>query len=258
MNVNQKYIIHPISVSRKLSKAGGVNPNPLRKGVLHIWLLLITLLAGCFSSHLMAQASLPLPTPPGTPGQEVPQGPKPAPVELGKNDTILSGAILYQGDTIPYKELADIYIFSGTPEQYARLMERWTRLRNAVYLTYPYAVAAGKVINDINAHLAYMTDEKERKNYIKSREKELKAQFGNKLEEMSIYQGKILMKLINRQTGNNCYEIIKEYKGGFNARLWQTVAFFFGSNLKQPYDPAGEDKPIETIVQEIQRMYTKR
>jgi hypothetical protein len=63
------------------------------------------------------------------------------------------------------------------------------------------------------------------------------------------------MKLINRETGNNCYEIIKEYKGGFTARLYQTVAFFFSSNLKQPYDPTGEDAQIEKIVQEVQRMY---
>src|SRR5580698_10019807 len=183
---------------------------------------------------------------------------KPAPIILSKNDTILTGAIFWEGDTIPYRELTDIYIFAGTPQQYARMMERWNRLRNAVYVTYPYAVAAGRVINDINAHLAFISDEKERKNYIKSREKELRAQFGNQLEQLSVYQGRILMKLINRQTGNNCYEIIKEYKGGFNARLYQTVAFFFGSSLKQPYDAAGDDRGIETVVQEINRMYTKR
>ena len=183
---------------------------------------------------------------------------KAAPVQLGKYDTIMTGAILYEGDTIPFRALADIYIWGGTPAQYARMMEKWNRLRNAVYVTYPYAVAAGRIINDINAHLAYITDEGERKRYIKSREKELKQQFGNKLEQLSVYQGKILMKLINRQTGNNCYDIIKEYKGGITARVWQTVAFFFGSNLKQPYDAPGDDKAIESIVQEIQRMYTRR
>lgn len=183
---------------------------------------------------------------------------KAAPVQLGKGDTIVTGVILYEGDSIPYRVLADIYVWGGTPAQYARMMEKWNRLRNAVYVTYPYAVAAGRVINDINAHLAFMSDEKERKAYIKSREKDLRAQFSNQLEQMSIYQGKILMKLINRQTGNNCYEIIREYKGGFNARVYQTVAFFFGSSLKQPYDAAGEDQAIESVVQEINRMYSRR
>ncbi len=66
------------------------------------------------------------------------------------------------------------------------------------------------------------------------------------------------MKLINRQTGNNCYEIIKEYKGGFNARFYQTVAFVFGGNLKQPYDALNEDRVIEDIVMEVERMYGRR
>ncbi|HXB08194.1 MAG TPA: DUF4294 domain-containing protein, partial [Puia sp.] len=97
--------------------------------------------------------------------------------------------------------------------------------------------------------------EKERKAYVASREKELKKEFTEPLEQLSIYQGKILMKLINRQTGNNCYDIIKEYRGGFTARFWQTVAFFFSSNLKQPYDPKGDDKAIESIAVEVERMY---
>ena len=86
----------------------------------------------------------------------------------------------------------------------------------------------------------------------------MRQQFEEPLRNLSVYQGKILMKLINRQTGNNCYEIIKEYKGGFTARFYQTVAFFFSSNLKQSYDPKGDDLEIEKIVQEVQRMYGYR
>ena len=77
-----------------------------------------------------------------------------------------------------------------------------------------------------------MSNKRDRKKYIKTREKELKKEFAEPLKELSVYQGRVLMKLINRQTGNNCYEIIKEYKGGFNARVYQTVAFVFGSSLK--------------------------
>ena len=68
-----------------------------------------------------------------------------------------------------------------------------------------------------------------------------------------MYQGKILMKLINRQTGNNCYEIIKEYKGGLNARFYQTVAWFVGGNLKQDWDLKENlmDRQIDNIVKEI-------
>ena len=94
-----------------------------------------------------------------------------------------------------------------------------------------------------------------RKRIIKSREKEMKRDFGDKVTSLSVYQGKVLMKLINRETGNNCYEIIKEYKGGFNAGFWQTVAYVFGSSLKQPYAPQGDDKDIEKIVLELQKLY---
>jgi hypothetical protein len=125
-------------------------------------------------------------------------------------------------------------------------------LRNAVYVTYPYARIAGITINDINTHTAALSSKKERKKYIKSREKELKKQFGDPLENLSVYQGKILMKLINRQTGNNCYDIVKEYRGGIPARFYQTVAFFFGSSMKQDWDITDKvDRQIENIVKEI-------
>ena len=130
-----------------------------------------------------------------------------------------------------------------------------TRLRNAVYVTFPYARKAGMILNDMNVQLAAMNSESDKKDFIKSKEKELKKEFTDPMERLSVYQGKILMKLINRQTGNNCYDIIKEYRGTFSARVWQTVAFFFGSSLKQPYDAQGDDHDIEIIVQEVERMY---
>ena len=108
-------------------------------------------------------------------------------------------------------------------------------------------------MNDINAKLQNVTDRSDRKDYIKTREKELKKEFTDPLTNLSIYQGKVLMKLINRETGNNCYDIIKDYKGGLTARFYQTVAFFFSSNLKQPYDAQGDDRQIEMIVQEVCR-----
>ena len=129
------------------------------------------------------------------------------------------------------------------------------RLRNAVYVTYPYAKTAGKIISEVNVQLANVPDERQRKQIIKSREKELKRDFADKVTNLSVYQGKVLMKLINRETGNNCYAIIKEFKGGFNAGFWQAVAFVFGSNLKQQYDASGDDKDIEKIVLEVQKLY---
>src|SRR4029078_214505 len=128
-----------------------------------------------------------------------------------------------------------------------------TRLRNAIYVTFPYAKREGNVMNDINTQLLKVNSKESRKKYIQTREKELKKEFTDPLTNLSIYQGKVLMKLINRETGNNCYEIIKEYKGGLTARFYQTVAFFFSSNLKQPYEPNGYDSDIEMILKEVCR-----
>jgi hypothetical protein len=164
-------------------------------------------------------------------------------------------AIIYQGDTMPYTLLDPHWVNCKLTDAQKEALARYNRLRNAVYVTYPYARKAGVVLNDINANLIKISDRRQQKKYIHSREKELKKEFTTPLTNLSIYQGKVLMKLINRETGNNCYEIIKEYRGGLSARLYQTVAYFFNSNLKQPYDPQKEDLVIEKFVIEVQKLY---
>lgn len=236
----------------------------------YLSLLAVPLLASVFS---LAQVSHP-------PGQQ-PAGPATSPVTTsggasapaaatvdtaalppniprpvyGPYDTIIVSAKVYDSELLPARTLQYTWVKAPMTPAMRRRLEEWTRLRNAVYVTYPYARKAGVIINEMNTKMALLNTEGERKAYIQSREKDLRKQFAEPLEQLSIYQGKILMKLINRQTGNNCYEIIKEYKGGLSARLYQTVAFFFSSNLKQPYDAKGDDQTIESIVQEIERMY---
>lgn len=175
--------------------------------------------------------------------------------KAGPNDTLLVPYVMYGGDTMTYRELEMVYVFARmTPEQQERF-KKWTRLRNAVYVTYPYAIQAGMIINEINDQLGSIPDKKKRSAYIKTKESELKKRFADPLTNLSVYQGKVLMKLINRETRNNCYDLIKEYKGGFTARFWQTIAWVFGSSLKQDYDPKGPDAEMEGIVKEVAEMY---
>lgn len=164
-----------------------------------------------------------------------------------------------EGDTIPYGGyLPSVEVYGRMSKQWRNYWADWTRLRNAVYVTYPYAKRAGFIMNEINAKLVNVSDRKQRKAIIKSRERELKKEFTDKLTNLSVYQGKVLMKLIYRETGNNCYEIIDEYKGFISAAFWQTVAVLFGSNLKQNYDPRGKDLDMEKIVRDVERMYGYR
>jgi hypothetical protein len=178
--------------------------------------------------------------------------------ELGPYDTIPVPAKVHDGQIVPVGNLEWVWVSVPYPKHLLKKRQEWTRLRNAVYVTYPYARKAGYIINDINHKLSTITDKGDRKKYLKSREKEIKKEFGDPITNLSVYQGKVLMKLINRQTGNNCYDILKEYKGGFNARLFQTVAFFFGSNLKQPYEAQAGDREIESIVREVESLYGRR
>jgi hypothetical protein len=175
----------------------------------------------------------------------------------GANDTILVKAIVIDGESYPYSEMETVYVTNGSYEKMAKQLAAYNRLRNAVYVTYPYARTAGATINDINARMLGIDTKGERKKIIKGKEKELRQQFTEPLTNLSVYQGRVLMKLVNRQTGNNCYEIIKEYKGSLQARFYQTVAFFFGSSLKQPYDWRNDqtDRQIESIVREIDAVW---
>lgn len=171
------------------------------------------------------------------------------------HDTLKMAAIVYNGDTIPSSWLPHVVVYNELTAAQKEAAAKYNRLRNAVYVTYPYARKAGIVMNEINAHLVHFNDRSGRKKYINSREKDLKKEFTTPLTNLSVYQGKVLMKLINRETGNNCYDIIKEYKGGLTARVYQTVAFFFSTSLKQPYEPEADDRVIEKFVLEVQKMY---
>jgi hypothetical protein len=175
------------------------------------------------------------------------------------SDTLrVEAYITPEGDTIPQSWLPTVQVDAKQTNYWRKYWKDWTRLRNAVYVTYPYAKSASKVISEVNAELVNVKDENKRKQIIKSRERELKKEFADKITNLSVYQGKVLMKLINRETGNNCYHIIKEFKGGLNAGVWQAVAYVFGSSLKQQYDPAGDDQELEKIVKEVQKLYGYR
>lgn len=171
------------------------------------------------------------------------------------NDTIVTRAIIVNGDTLSLKDLELVIMYTKLTAAQKAALAAYNRLRNAVYVTYPYAMRAGAIMNEINFKLIGVTDKKERKKYIKSREKELRKEFTSQLTNLSIYQGKVLMKLINRETGNNCYEIISEMKGGFTAGFYQTVLFFFDTSLKQSYNADTDDALVEKFVKEVQRMY---
>ena len=98
-----------------------------------------------------------------------------------------------------------------------------------------------------------MTSEKEKKKFIKEQEKIMKEQFEKDLKNLTYTQGKILIKLIDRETGHTSYTLVKELRGSLQAFFWQGIAKIFSANLKSEYDPDGADKMIEKVVQSIEK-----
>lgn len=173
-------------------------------------------------------------------------------IKYGPNDTIRLGGIVVGQDTLPVVFMDEVEKHAALPRNYVRRREEFNRLKYNIQKVYPYAVIAADLLKGTQEKLDQMEDKHERKAYLKSIEKELNKRFKGELQNLSITQGQILVKLISRQTGRNCFSIIKEVKGGFNAFVWQGVALLFSNNLKREYDPYDRDRDIEAIVRDLE------
>ena len=132
-----------------------------------------------------------------------------------------------------------------------RQLREYTLLEMKVKKVYPIAKVAAVKLAEYNRVYATFKTERERRSYVKGVEKELFLEFEDELRKMKVSEGRILIKLLDRETGNSSYEIIKEFKGGLSAFFWQSVAKLFGHDLKAQYDPVMEDRIIEYIIAEI-------
>ena len=156
--------------------------------------------------------------------------------------------VVVDGDTIPVDDLSEINIYNKETTNITAEAKQFNRLVKNVKKVYPYAKLAGIKFNEYSIILADVKSEKEKRRMMKKAQEELEAQFGNDLKELTFSQGKILLKLVDRQTGNSSFELVQEFRGKFVAFFWQSFAKLFGYNLKIQYDPLGEDKDIELIV----------
>ncbi len=175
---------------------------------------------------------------------------------MGPNDTI--PVLTYKinsTDSFAFSYLPTVMLRGVLTENGKKAIAEQKRLRRYIMNVYPIAIKAAEVLNDIRTQTEVMDTRREKKQYKKANEKVVKAEFTDKIKNLCYAEGKVLCKLIYRETGETCYDIIKELKSGINARLWQTVSFFFDGNLKKKYEPNGEDMDMEMIVKEVARMY---
>lgn len=161
---------------------------------------------------------------------------------------------VYQGDTIPMQYL-DVVTISGYVCPLSEAEKRkYKKLIKNVKVVYPYAKQAGKLLDRYTIVLQQAKNDSQRKKIMKQAEKEIENKFGPSLKKLNRSQGKILIRLIDRETGSDSYALVKELRGGFRAAFYQTLGKLFGYNLRTKYDPENnsEDRIIERIIYGIE------
>lgn len=161
---------------------------------------------------------------------------------------------ILNGDTIPVVDLPLITIgtdYSKPPKfRNKRESRKYRRMKRYVKKVYPYAQLASQKLNE--CYVEINADSTSKRKAMRKVEKALKAEYGDELKKLTMTQGKILLLLIDRQTGNTTFELVKELRGNFSASMYQGVARIFGSSLKVNYEPNGKDWMIEDIVKKIE------
>jgi hypothetical protein len=168
-----------------------------------------------------------------------------APVHVLKTAT-------FDGQTYPFVELKEIIVIGKMPRGVRFDYRRHARLVYNVRRVYPFALIVRDEFGRINRLLETLPTDRAKRDFLQSYEKDLLAQYEGDIRKLTFTQGKILIKLIDRETQNTSYDLIRQYRGKFSATFWQGVARIFGANLKSNYDPNGDDYLIEYIVREIE------
>jgi hypothetical protein len=161
-------------------------------------------------------------------------------------------AEIVNGDTVPVIDLYTVHIYTEFVFKNRKHHELWTRTKHNVKKVYPYAILAAAKLKEYDKALSKIEDKNLKNAFLKVCEKDLRNEFEDELKELTISQGKVLMKLIDRETGKTTYEIVKQMRGGFQASMWNTIGRLFGQNMKTEYDGGVEDIMIERAVKLVE------
>lgn len=162
-------------------------------------------------------------------------------------------AVIRGEDTMAVQHLRAIYVFDDRSFKSKSDQRKYNKLVRDVKIAYPYARMAGEKLRLYETMLQNVKTDAEKQKLMKRVEKELKEEYGDELTNLTVTQGRILLKLIDRETGDTSYELVKELRGSFSAFFWQSLAKLFGSDLKAQYDKEGADRQIEDIILAIQQ-----
>lgn len=155
---------------------------------------------------------------------------------------------VYKGDTIPYVKLPTVYIFKPLKFKNKREARQYNKLVRDVKKVLPISKEINRAIIETYEYMMTLPNEKARQRHIKAVEKSLKEQYTPRMKKLTFAQGKLLIKLVDRQTNSTSYELVKAFMGPFKAGFYQTFAALFGASLKKQYDPTGEDALVERVI----------
>lgn len=152
------------------------------------------------------------------------------------------------GERLPSYTLPNVYVFGQKSRMSEREKKAFSRLVRDVKKAYPFAKIVANTLMETYEYIETLPDDGSREKHLKRMEKELYKQFEPQMKKLTLRQGKILIKLIKRETDSTSYELVEAYLGSFAASFWNLFAKMFGASLKADYQPDGEDRAIETIV----------
>ncbi len=165
----------------------------------------------------------------------------------GKN-VYLTAMCIYQGDTIPYVKLPTVYIFKPIKFKNKKELAQYNKLVRDVKIVLPISKEVNRAVIETYEYLQTLPNEKAKQRHIKAVEKGLKEQYTARLKKLTFSQGKLLIKLVDRETNSTGYELVKAFMGPLKASFYQTFAALFGASLKKEYDPNGVDRLTERVI----------
>lgn len=174
-----------------------------------------------------------------TDAQEIKMNARPADVQK---------AVIDNGDTIAVVHLREVYVFPQMRFKNKKEEQKYTKLVRDVKRTLPYAKLVFDTLIETYEYMETLPDEKSRQKHLERMEKELFKQYKPELKKLTFSQGKLLIKLIDRECNQSSYNILRAYLGSFRAGFWNLFAGMFGASLKSEYDPKGNDAMTERVV----------
>ncbi len=162
--------------------------------------------------------------------------------------TVLTSKVLYKGDSIPYMEMGNVYVYPERKFKSKKQERAYLRLVRNVKKTLPIAKEARAMMIETYEFLETLPNEKARREHLKRVEKDVMNTYKPRMKKLTYAQGKLLIKLVHRECNSSSYEIVKAFLGPLRAGFYQTFAAIFGASLRKKWDPEGDDKMAEQVI----------